>query len=464
MTTTTTTDLERYLDQHQADRLRTYEDFLRIPSISALPQHAADVRAAAEFLAADLTTAGVDHAEVSDTGGHPIVYADWLHADGAPTVLVYGHYDVQPVDPLDLWEKPPFEPVQHDGRMFARGAADDKGQIQMHVRAAEALLATDGRLPVNVRYVFEGEEESTSEHLDPWLEANRHRLAADVAVISDTGFFDGNLPAITIGLRGLMYAQIDVVTTAVDLHSGQFGGAVENPANALAQIVAALKGPDGRVRIPGFYDDVVALTDEERKELDALPFDEEAFRERLGVPALAGEVGYSLLERRGARPTLDVNGIWGGFQGEGSKTIIPAHAHAKVSCRLVTDQDPKRIFEQFRDYVLAIAPPGVRVSVTSLGTGRASLTPIDHPATQATARAIEQVFGSAPLFIREGGSIPICASFERTLGLPVVLAGFTNPDDNAHAPNESLILDNFEKGIRTIALMWHELAAMKLRA
>src|SRR5919197_4395209 len=357
MTTTTTTDLERYLDQHQADRLRTYEDFLRIPSISALPQHAADVRAAAEFLAADLTTAGVDHAEVSDTGGHPIVYADWLHADGAPTVLVYGHSDVQPVDPLDLWEKPPFEPVQHDGRMFARGAADDKGQIQMHVRAAEALLATDGRLPVNVRYVFEGEEESTSEHLDPWLEANRHRLAADVAVISDTGFFDGNLPAITIGLRGLMYAQIDVVTTAVDLHSGQFGGAVENPANALAQIVAALKGPDGRVRIPGFYDDVVALTDEERKELDALPFDEEAFRERLGVPALAGEVGYSLLERRGARPTLDVNGIWGGFQGEGSKTIIPAHAHAKVSCRLVTDQDPDRIFQQLREYVLAIAPP-----------------------------------------------------------------------------------------------------------
>jgi acetylornithine deacetylase/succinyl-diaminopimelate desuccinylase-like protein len=462
MTTTTTSELDRFLDAHQADRLRTYEEFLRIPSISALPQHAADVRAAAEFLAADLTRAGIEHAEVSDTGGHPIVYGDWLHAEGAPTVIVYGHYDVQPVDPLDLWVKPPFEPHQQDGRMLARGAADDKGQIQMHVRAAEALLSTDGRLPVNVRYVFEGEEESTSEHLDGWLEANRQRLAADVAVISDTGFFDGNLPAITIGLRGLMYAQIDVVGTAVDLHSGQFGGAVENPANALAQIVASLKGPDGRIRIPGFYDDVVALTDEERNELAALPFDEDAFREHLGVPALAGEIGYSLLERRGARPTLDVNGIWGGFQGEGSKTIIPAHAHAKVSCRLVTNQDPKRIFDQFRDYVLATAPPGVRVSITPLGSGHASLTPVDHPATQAVAGAIEQVFGAPPLFIREGGSIPICASFERILGLPVVLAGFTNPDDNAHAPNESLILDNFEKGIRTIAAMWHELASTKL--
>jgi acetylornithine deacetylase/succinyl-diaminopimelate desuccinylase-like protein len=462
MTTTTTTDLDRYLDEHQADRLKTYGDFLRISSISALPQHAPDCRAAAEFLAADLTRAGIEHAEVSATGGHPIVYADWLHADGAPTVIVYGHYDVQPVDPLDLWDKPPFEPHQKDGRMLARGAADDKGQIQMHVRAAEALLATESRLPVNVRYVFEGEEESTSEHLDGWLEANRARLGADAAIISDTGFFDGNLPAITIGLRGLMYAQIDVVGTAVDLHSGQFGGAVENPANALAQIIAALKGPDGRIRIPGFYDDVVALTDEERKALTALPFDEEAYREHLGVPALAGEIGYSVLERRGARPTLDVNGMWAGFQGEGSKTIIPAHAHAKVSCRLVSDQDPKRIFEQFRDYVLAVAPPGVRVSVTSLGSGRASLTPIDHPATQAAARAIEQVFGKQPLFIREGGSIPICASFERVLGLPVVLAGFTNPDDNAHAPNESLLLDNFEKGIRTIALMWHELAETKL--
>jgi acetylornithine deacetylase/succinyl-diaminopimelate desuccinylase-like protein len=462
MTTTATTDLDRYLDEHQADRLKTYEDFLRIPSISALPQHAPDCRAAAEFLAADLTRAGIEHAEVSATGGHPIVYADWLHADGAPTVIVYGHYDVQPVDPLDLWDKPPFEPHQKDGRMLARGAADDKGQIQMHVRAAEALLATESRLPVNVRYVFEGEEESTSEHLDGWLEANRARLGADAAIISDTGFFDGNLPAITIGLRGLMYAQIDVVGTAVDLHSGQFGGAVENPANALAQIIAALKGPDGRIRIPGFYDDVVALTDEERKALTALPFDEEAYREHLGVPALAGEIGYSVLERRGARPTLDVNGMWAGFQGEGSKTIIPAHAHAKVSCRLVSDQDPKRIFEQFRDYLLAVAPPGVRVSVTSVGSGRASLTPIDHPATQAAARAIEQVFGKQPLFIREGGSIPICASFERVLGLPVVLAGFTNPDDNAHAPNESLLLDNFEKGIRTIALMWHELAETKL--
>jgi acetylornithine deacetylase/succinyl-diaminopimelate desuccinylase-like protein len=460
MTTDALTKIEAYLDDHRAERLRTYEAFLRIPSISALPEHAPDVREAAQYLADDLTKAGLEHVEVSETGGHPIVYADWLHADGGPTAIVYGHYDVQPVDPLDRWQRAPFEPFQRDGRMFGRGAADDKGQIQIHVRAAEALLATEGRLPVNVRYVFEGEEESTSEHLDGWLEANRPRLGGDVAIISDTGFFQGNLPAMTISLRGIMYAQIDVEGPTVDLHSGEFGGMVENPANALATIVAALKGPDGRIRIPGFYDDVGALTEMERDALAALPFDEEMFRQELGVPSLAGEIGYSPLERRGARPTLDVNGLWGGFQGGGTKTIIPAHAHAQVSCRLVSNQDPERVFQYFQDYVLAVAQPGVRVTVQLLGTGRPSITPIDHPATKAAARAIEKVFGRAPLYIRDGGSIPIADSFQRILGLPVVLTGYTNPDDNAHAPNESLILDNFEKGIRAIATMLHELVAL----
>jgi acetylornithine deacetylase/succinyl-diaminopimelate desuccinylase-like protein len=453
-------DLERYLEANRERRLASYLEFLRIPSISALPEHAGDCRAAAEWVAGQLRAMGVEHVEVSETGGHPIVYGDWLHAAGAPTVLVYGHYDVQPVDPIDEWETAPFEPFIRGDRVVGRGAADDKGQVHIHLRATEALLATRGGLPVNLRFVFEGEEESSSIHLDAWLRANRGRLGAAVAVISDTGFFDGNLPAITIGLRGLEYVQIDVTGSPLDLHSGSYGGTVQNPVNALAAIVAGLKGPDGRIRVPGFYDDVVPMTEVDRAAFAALPFDEEVYRESLGLTALFGEAGFTTLERRGARPTLDVNGMWGGFQGEGSKTIIPAHAHAKVSCRLVANQDPDRIFELLRDYVLEIAPPGVRVEVRNLGGGRASLTPIDHPATQAAARALMATFGRDPLFIREGGSIPICASFETILGLPTVLLGFTPPDDNAHAPNESMSLSNHETAIRTIARYWDELAAM----
>jgi acetylornithine deacetylase/succinyl-diaminopimelate desuccinylase-like protein len=452
--------LEAHLVATREGRYDSYKALLSIPSISALPEHAADCRRTAEWLVEALTRAGVEHAEVAETGGHPVVYADWLHAPGAPTVLVYGHYDVQPVDPLDLWTSPPFEPVIDGNRLLARGAADDKGHVHAHVMAVEGLLTTRGSLPVNLKFLFEGEEESGSVNLDGWLQANREKLAADVVVISDTGFFEGNRPAITVGLRGLMYAQIDVVGTAVDLHSGGYGGVVENPANALAQIIAALKGPDGRIRVPGFYDDVVALTDDEREAIRALPFDEEAYRQRIGVPALAGEVGFSVLERKGARPSLDVNGIWGGFTGEGSKTIIPAHAHAKLSCRLVTAQDPHRIFELLRAYVAEVAPPGVTTTVRLLGAGRPSLTAQDHPATQAAARALEGTFGAAPLYIREGGSIPVCASFESILGLPVVMLGFSQPDERAHAPNEWIDLDNYETGIRAFARMWDELAAL----
>jgi acetylornithine deacetylase/succinyl-diaminopimelate desuccinylase-like protein len=452
--------LEGHLVATREGRYDSFRDFLRLPSVSALPEHKADIRRTAEWLVAALTRAGVEHAEVSETAGNPVVYAEWLHAPDAPTVLVYGHYDVQPVDPLDLWTSPPFEPMFVDGRVLARGAADDKGHIHGHVMAAEALLATRGKLPLNVKYLFEGEEEVSSTNLAAWMTENRERLAADVVVISDTGFFEGNLPAITVGLRGLMYSQIDVTGTPVDVHSGGYGGVVENPANALAQIVAALKGPDGRVRIPHFYDEVVPLTDAERAAFAELPFDEEAFRVRTGVPALVGEAGFTVLERKGARPTLDVNGIWGGFTGEGSKTIIPAHAHAKVSCRLVTAQDPDRIFELLRDYVAEIAPPGVNVSVQLLGTGSASLIPNDHPATQAAARAIEATFGRAPLYLREGGSIPITESFESILGLPVVLVGFSQPDEHAHAPNEWLDLENYETGIRMFARLWDELAQL----
>jgi acetylornithine deacetylase/succinyl-diaminopimelate desuccinylase-like protein len=463
MTMTTTTDqaFEAFLNDHADDRLESYKELVRIPSISALPEHAPDCRRAAEWIAADLERIGMEHVELAETGGHPIVYADWLHADGAPTVLVYCHYDVQPVDPLDLWTSPPFEPVVVGNRILGRGVADDKGQLHLHLRAIEALLGTRGRLPINLRIVFEGEEESSSVHLDDWLAANRHRLAADFALISDTGFFEGNIPSITIALRGMLYVQIDVTGTDVDLHSGGYGGAVENPANALARIIAGLKDEQGRILVPGFYDDVVELTDQERRRLAELPFDEEAYLARLGLPELHGEAGYTTLERRGARPTLDVNGLWGGFQGEGSKTIIPAHAHAKVSCRLVTAQDPDRIFEALRDHVLAIAPAGIRVDVTKLGGGHPSLTPIDHPATQAAARALAATFGREPVYIREGGSIPVCATFEQTLGLPVVLLGFDPPDQRAHAPNEWMDLDNYETGIRTVARMWDEVAQLK---
>ncbi|HLY13698.1 MAG TPA: dipeptidase [Candidatus Limnocylindrales bacterium] len=451
---------ETYLAANAERRMASYLEFLRIPSISAQPQYAGSVREAAEWLAGQLRAIGIEHAEVSETGGHPVVYGDWLHAPEAQTVIVYGHYDVQPVDPIELWETAPFEPFVKGERMIGRGSADDKGQIHIHLRATEAILATRGALPVNLKFVFEGEEESSSVHLDAWLEANKERLAADLAVISDTGFFEGNLPAITVGLRGICYVQVDVTGTAVDLHSGQFGGAVQNPATALAQIIAALKGPDGRIRVPGFYDDVVALSPADRAAFAALPFDEERYRTDLGLPALVGEAGYSTLERRGGRPTLDVNGLWGGFEGDGAKTIIPAHAHAKISCRLVTAQDPGTIFELLRAFVLEVAPPGCSVEVQYLGGGRPSLTPIDHPATQAAARAIEATFGVAPLYIREGGSIPVCASFETILGLPVVLLGFTPPDDNAHAPNESMSLPNHETAIRTVAAYWDELARL----
>jgi acetylornithine deacetylase/succinyl-diaminopimelate desuccinylase-like protein len=458
-TNTVNSDLAAHLEATRDARIESLKDFLRIPSISTLPEHAPDVRRAAEWLATVLRDAGIEHVDVAETGGHPVVYGDWLHVDGAPTILVYGHYDVQPVDPLDLWHSPPFEPVVNGDRIVGRGSADDKGQIHAHAMAAARLLAARGAFPLNVRYVFEGEEESSSEHLDAWLAANRERLAADAAIISDTGFFEGNIPAITVGLRGLMYTQIDVVLSPVDLHSGSYGGVVSNPAVALAQIVTALKGPDGRIRIPGFYDAVRSLDDAENAAMADLPFDEERFRTDTGVPALVGESGYTALERKGARPTLDVNGIWGGFQGDGSKTIIPAHAHAKVSTRLVADQEPNDIYARFAAFVAEIAPPGVTVTTRFLGGGLPIVTPIDHPVTQAAARALEAVFGRAPVYPREGGSIPVAASFASILGLPVVLEGFSQPHEQAHAPNEWLDLGNYEGAIRAIVATFDEIVA-----
>ena len=452
--------VEAALAASQDARAEALLEFARIPSVSALPEHAADVAAAAEWVAAKLRGVGATDVEVCRTDLHPIVYGRIHEAPGAPTVLLYCHYDVQPVDPIELWETAPWDPFLRDGRFIGRGVADDKGQIVMHLSALEAMRAAGKAPAVNITFVFEGEEEYGSESLFAWIEPNRERLAADVAVISDTGYFEGNVPAITVALRGIMYAQIDVVLSPVDLHSGMYGGTVENPANALARIVTALKGPDGRVRIPGFYDDVVALTQADRAAMAALPFDDETYRAEIPVTQLVGETGWTTLERKTARPTLDVNGMWSGFQGEGAKTIIPAHAHAKVSTRLVANQDPVKVFEALRDYVAQVAPPGVTVTTTFIHGGEASLTPTDHPATQAAARSIEAVYGAPPVFIREGGSIPVTAAFDHVLGLPVVLLGFTQPTCNAHAPNEWLLVDNFERGTRVIVRFWDELAAM----
>jgi acetylornithine deacetylase/succinyl-diaminopimelate desuccinylase-like protein len=462
---TSETTVDAWLEARKDERLESYFELLRIPSISALSEHAPDMVRAAEWIAAEMRRIGLEHVEVAATRGHPVVYGDWLHAPDAPTILVYCHYDVQPVDPIDLWETAPFDPFVRDGRIVGRGSADDKGQLHMHLKAAEALLATRGKLPLNLRYVFEGEEESTSANLPAWLEANKDRLQSDAVVISDTGFFEGNVPAITSSLRGMVYAQIDVVGSPVDLHSGGFGGAVQNPANALAKIIAALKADDGTVLVPGFYDDVVPASREERFEISCLPFDEEAFRKQTGVPSLvAGEPGFSVLECMGIRPTLDVNGIWGGFTGEGSKTIIPAHAHAKVSCRLVPDQDGDKLFAAFRDYVLEVAPKGVTVEVKDLGTAKPLRTDINHPVAKAAARALEATFGQAPVYIRSGGSIPVASLFDSLLGLPIVMVGFANPDDNAHAPNETMVLLNYETGLRTITRLWDDLGAMSPQA
>jgi acetylornithine deacetylase/succinyl-diaminopimelate desuccinylase-like protein len=453
--------IEAHLDATREARHASYLELLRIPSISTLPEHAPDCRRAAEWIAAELSRIGFEHVEVAPTAGHPIVYADWQHAAGAPTVLVYCHYDVQPVDPIDLWETAPFEPFIRDGRVVGRGSADDKGQIHMHLRAFEALFTTRGRLPVNVKIVFEGEEESSSASLAAWLRENRERLASDAIVISDTGFFEGNRPALCVGLRGLLYTQIDVVGPATDVHSGGYGGLVENPANALAQIIAGLKGRDGVVRIDGFYDDVVKLTGEQRRALADMAFDEDEVKALCGVPVLVGEAGYAPLERLGYRPTLDVNGLWGGFMGEGSKTIIPGHAHAKVSCRLVPDQDPAKILELLRGYVAEVAPPGVTVTVRDIGQGKPVVTDPSGPYAQAALRALEDTFGAVPLLTRGGGSIPVAEMFDTLLDRSPVMLGFANPDDHAHAPNEFMRLDNYETGIRTLCRYWDAVAEIK---
>jgi len=391
------------------------------------------------------------------TSGHPIVYGEWLGTPGQPTVLCYGHYDVQPVDPLDLWISGPFDPTIRDGEIFARGSVDDKGQVLMNFKGVEAHLKSEGKLPVNIKFLIEGEEEVGSNNLDNFIADHKELLTADVVLISDTPMFDRGVPSICYGLRGLVYCQIDLKGSNSDLHSGSFGGTVINPNFALAQIIMALKDNEGRIQIPGFYDDVLEMTPEEKHELARLPFDEEKYRSDLAAPALFGEKGYNTLQRIWVRPTLEVNGLCGGFIGEGAKTVIPAKAMAKISMRLVPNQDPDKIASLFETYVKQIAPAATELTVTRMHGGKAWVAPIDHPAIQAASRAFEKAFGKRPVFVREGGSIPVVATFAELLGLPSVLMGIGLPDENAHAPNEKLDLYNFQTGIAGSAHFFNEM-------
>ena len=443
---------DRYLDELKA--------FLAIPSVSALPEHDADVRRCAEWTADEMRRIGLQNVRLVETPGKPVVYGDWLGAPGAPTMLFYGHYDVQPVDPIELWESPPFDATVRDGELYARGAADDKGQVFMHLKAIEAHLKQTGRLPINVRLILEGEEEVGSVNLDDFVRAHNAELQADVVVISDSPMFDRGIPSICYGLRGLAYFQIDLRGTKSDLHSGSFGGAVANPAFVLAQMIAQMKDRSGRIKVPGFYDDVRPLSDAERAEYRKLPFNETRYRKELGAPKLFGETGYTTLERIWGRPTLEVNGLLSGFTGEGAKTVIPAVAMAKISMRLVPNQDPGRIATQFADYVRKIAPKTVEVKITRMHGGKPWMTSFDNPFVRAAGRAIEQGFGKAPVFTREGGSIPVVSTFQEELGVPSVLFGVGLPDENAHAPNEKIDLGNFHNGVIASACLYRELAGV----
>jgi acetylornithine deacetylase/succinyl-diaminopimelate desuccinylase-like protein len=443
---------DRYIEE-----LKTY---LAIPSVSALPAHVADVRRAAEWTAEALRTAGMENAALIETPGNPMVYADWMKAPGKPTILFYGHYDVQPVDPVDQWTSPPFEATIRDGEIYARGAADDKGQVFMHIKAVEAFLKNGGTLPVNMKFLIEGEEEVGSAHLDDFVRANKEKLAADVVVISDSPMFDRGIPSICYGLRGLAYFQIDVRGSKTDLHSGSFGGALANPGFVLSQILSQMKDRSGRVKIPGFYDDVRELSEAERAEWKKLPFNETKYRKDLGAPRLFGETGYSTLERVWARPTFEVNGLLSGFTGEGAKTVLPATAMAKVSMRLVPDQDPQKVADLFEAYLKKVAPKTVEIKLTRMHGGKPWMTEFDNTYVRAAGRAIERGFGKAPVFNREGGSIPVVSTFQQELGLPSVLFGVGLPDENAHAPDERLDLGNFHNGIIASAYLYDEIAQL----
>ncbi len=445
--------VKSYIEKNKERFLDELFELLRIPSISAQSEHKEDMIKAAEWLKASLLKAGADMAEVMPTEGNPVVFAEKIIDPAKPTVVVYGHYDVMPVDPVELWNTDPFEPVVKDGRIWGRGADDDKGQLYMHAKAFEALVAT-GTLPCNVKFMLEGEEEVGSESLYKWCEENRELVAGDVILISDTSMIAWDVPSITCGLRGLTYMQVEVTGPDKDLHSGLYGGAVANPANVLSKMIASLVDENGRVTIPGFYDDVRELTPEEREAFNSAPFSKENYMQGVGVEELAGEAGYTTTECTGVRPSLDVNGMWSGYIGEGTKTIIPSTASAKISMRLVPHQDYEKIAELFEAHFRAIAPPTVKVDVKFLHGGQPYVSPTDLKAYRAAAKAVEQTFGKSPLPFYSGGSIPIVSHFERALGMKSILIGFGLSRDAIHSPNESYGLENFYRGIETIAAFY----------
>jgi len=444
------TDL--FVEQNKSRLLDELKAFLRIPSVSTLPEHVPDVRRAAQFVAGSMKTAGLENIEIIATAKHPLVYADWLHAPGKPTVLCYGHYDVQPPDPLEEWISPPFEPVVRDGNLYARGSADDKGQMYMHIKAVEALLATTGTLPVNLKFLIEGEEEVGGESVAKFVAENPAKLKADVALVSDTELFAEGLPTLCIGLRGLIYTEIEARGPARDLHSGMYGGAAPNAVFGLIELLAKMKDANGRIQIPGMYDDVAPPTPAEKRSWEHLPFDEKEFlKNEVGSTQLTGEPGYSVLERTWARPTVEVHGIAGGFTGAGAKTVIPARATAKVSMRMVPNQNPEKIIAAYKKFVADNTPAGIQTEVRVLSWGPAIMVNPDHPAIHVAASAFRDILGKETVFIRSGGSIPIVGDFAKYLGIPTILMGFGLPDDGLHSPNEKYKVANYYAGIMTIA-------------
>jgi len=451
--------LDQYLESNRLFFEEQLCDLLKIASVSADGHHQQEIGEAADWLVKEFNDIGLT-TELIETAGNPIVYAESPPVEGAPTVLIYGHYDVQPPEPLEEWLTPPFEPTRRDGNIVARGATDDKGQFFTHIKSAAAILATAGKLPVQLKYVIEGEEEVGSESLYAVLEQRKEQLACDIAVVSDTSQFGPGQPAITYGLKGIAYFELTLTGPRQDLHSGTFGGAVTNPANTLARMLAAIVDENGRVQIPGFYDSVEPLGDSERGQMAALPFKEDAFMDQIGVKGVSGESGYSTLERRWARPTYDINGLTSGYQGDGAKTVLPCRASAKFSFRLVKDQDPDKIAEDLRAMLTELCPPGITLDLQDMHGARAVVVPLDSTYINAAAKAIELGFGSWPLFIREGGSIPIVTAFSDTLGVDTLLLGWGLDDDNTHGPNEKFSLADFHRGIKASANLWLQLGKL----
>ena len=449
-----------FVEQNKDRFLDELKDFLRIPSISTLPDHASDVQRAAAFVAQSLRAAGLENVEIIATAKHPLVYADWLHAPGKPTVLCYGHYDVQPPDPVELWTTPPFEPTLRDGNLYARGSADDKGQMYMHVKAVEALRAVNGKLPVNVKFLIEGEEEVGGESVAKYVAENPEKLKADVALVSDTALYAEGIPTLCIGLRGLVYTEIEARGPSRDLHSGLYGGAAPNAVFALVELLSKLKDHTGRIMIPGMYGAVEQPAAAEKQSWASLPFNEQEFlKNEVGSTALTGEKGYSVLERVWSRPTLEVHGIAGGFTAAGAKTVIPARATAKVSMRLVPNQDPDKIVAAYKKFVRDNTPVGVEMEVRILTAGPAIVVNPDHPAIHTAARAFKDILGRETVFVRSGGSIPIVGDFAKHLHIPTILMGFGLPDDGLHSPNEKYKLSNYYAGIMTIAHFFEQYGA-----